>query len=316
MDGSGKKSTHYIHRTSYRFHEQLVGFFIFAAIGILLVMVFAQIKSQDIFEDYFVIYGKVKSAEGLSTESKILVSGFKVGDVANIEITENNEIILAMNINRRYHRLLREDSKVKVRGLSNIIGKSVIELTAGSPELEMIKEGTTLEIEQPFSFEQVTAEATKTIKTVNNLINKVAELMEAVDPEKVETSMDSLRDMAINLKRISHDMKSTDGPFGALVYDKQTSENLKNALAKLRSSSENIKTATDSFKKTTENLDLAVGKLNSNLERIPLMLDNINQVVYDAGDTIKATQRVWPISSSIKEEKAPQTMIDPVPASD
>ncbi|MBU0484525.1 MAG: MCE family protein [Proteobacteria bacterium] len=316
MDGSEKKSTHYIHRTSYRFHEQLVGLFVFTAVGILLIMVFGQIKSQNIFEEYFVIYGQLNSAEGLSTESKILVSGLEVGQVAKIEFTESNDILLTMNINRRYHRLLREDSKIKVRGLSYIIGKSVIELTAGSPTLKKIPEGAILEIEDPISIEQVTAEATKTIKTINNVINKFAELMNVLDPNKVKTSLDSIQEMTLNLKEISQGMKSTDGPFGALVYDQKTTENFKDGFDKLRVSIENIKTITDGFKQTAEELDLAVSKLNSNLDRVPLMLDNVSEVVSEAGVTIKATQRVWPISSSIKEKKAPQIMIDPVPASE
>ena len=309
MDGLEKKSTHYIHRTSYGFQEKLVGVFILAALAMMLIMVFSQIKSQNIFEEYFVIYGKLKSAEGLSTESKILVSGFEVGHVDNIELTESNNILLTMKIKRRYHRLLREDSQIKVRGLGVIVGKPVIVLTAGSPDLKKIEEGATLQIQEPISIEHVTAEATSTIKTINTVIKKVAELLEVINTDDIRTTMDGIQGMALNLKEISKDMKSTEGPFGTLIYDTDTAENLKKSL-------ESFKTASVNFKKITEDLDIAVAKLNSNLERVPLMLDNINELVYEAGDTVKATQRVWPISTSIKKEEVPKTMIDPVPASE
>lgn len=323
VDPTRKKTTHYIHRTSYRFQEQIVGFFVLTAMAILVAMFVAQIKSQNLFEEYFIIHGRLKSAEGLSRETLVQVSGFEVGHVADIEITENNNILLTMNIKRRYHKLLREDSRVKVRGLSAaIIGKSVIELTAGSPELPLIQEGVTLEIQESLSMETITDEVTKTIKTLNGVINTISAIVDAVEPDKLTATLSGIQDMSKNLSEISTQMKSPDGPFGAIVYDGKTAQNIKHGLVNLRTSteniqaaSENIKTSTATFKESSKDLDQLIDDLNIALKKIPKMLENINGVIHEAQQTVKATQQVWPISTTI-ETTPSQTIIGPAPASE
>ena len=47
------QASHYIHRTSYSFQEQMVGMFVLIAVGILLVLFFFMIKQQNLFEEYF-----------------------------------------------------------------------------------------------------------------------------------------------------------------------------------------------------------------------------------------------------------------------
>ena len=146
--------THYIHRTSYTSQERMVGVFVLSAIAVLVFLLFSTIKSQNIFEDYFVIYGKLKSAEGLSTETIVQISGIEVGKVAAVDITDDNHIMLTMNIFNRYQRLLRSDSKVKVGGLSStIIGKSIIVITAGSSDKGLLKAGEVLDVLESSSVE-------------------------------------------------------------------------------------------------------------------------------------------------------------------
>ena len=106
---------------------------------ILLALLFSLLKKQNLFEDYFVLYGRLNSAAGLSEETTIQISGFEVGSVTNIEITQDNDILLTLAVARKYHNLIRSNSVMRVSSLNaTIIGKSVIEITAGSTKLEVV----------------------------------------------------------------------------------------------------------------------------------------------------------------------------------
>ncbi|MCW9012814.1 MAG: MlaD family protein [Gammaproteobacteria bacterium] len=297
------KATHYIHRTSYGFQEQLVGAFILVTVGLLLAMLFAQIKSQNIFEEYFVIYGKLSSAEGLSKETIVQISGFEVGHVSAIDITDKNDILLTMNIVKRYHKLLRTDSRIKVSSLNaTIIGKSIISITAGSPDLAMIDEGVTLAVQESRSVEDVIAEATETIQTVNSVIEDISNVVAAVEPKKIADTISAFQQLATNIKDMSEHIKTGAGPVGTLIYDDKSSQDFKQGIENLHA--------------TTVQINQMVESLNTDVQKIPLMLESINAVIDDTDETIKATQRVWPISSAMSGSDNKQLITDPMPAND
>lgn len=304
MDNKKKHhSTHYIHRISYSAQERMVGVFVLSAVAILVLLLFSTIKSQNIFEDYFVIYGKLNSAEGLSTETIVQVSGIEVGKVAAVEITDENKIMLTMHIYSRFHKLLRTDSKVKVSSLNaTIIGKSIIGITAGSHDKELLKAGAVLEVQESGSVEDVIAEAKKILGVVNEMVYKVSSIISAVDEKKIASTVDSFDKMASNIKLYSQRMNSSQGTLGGLLYDKEMKGNLSASLA-------NMKQATADMKQLAKTL-------KGDVKNVPLVLKNINTVVGETKKTIEATQRIWPISSAISKKKPNSKTVSPLPAND
>ena len=309
-DKKQQQVSHYIHRTSYTFQEQLVGFFVLAAAIILLALLFSLLKKQNLFEDYFVIYGRVHSAAGLSKETSIQISGFEVGSVSNIEITDENDILLTLSIARKYHRLIRTDSLMKVSSLNaTIIGRSIIEITAGSPSKDLIAEGAMLNIQESASIETVIAEAMVTLKTVKTMITHISDVVAAVEPEKIRgivtsinSTADSLNNTVDNFNNMSKHMAAGQGGLGSLVYDKELENSFETGIANLQ--------------KATERLDAMMAKLNTDMDKVPEVVDEVQAVVEETRKTIEATQRIWPISSAMPKPEAAPLIVDPMPAND
>lgn len=296
-------STHYIHRTSYSSQERMVGIFVLSAIVVLIFLLFSAIKSKNIFEEHFLIYGKLNSAEGLSTETIVQISGIEVGKVSDIDITDDNHIMLTMQIFNRYHKLLRTDSKIKVSSLNaTIIGKSIIGITAGSHNKELLKPGTVLDIQESGSVEDVIVEATAILDVINNMVHEIATIVSAVDPKKISSTIDSLNNMTRSIEQYAERMNSDKGALGMIVHDEALQKNISD-------SAKNIKQATDQ-------LSQLISALKQNADEVPIVLKSINSVVDETEETIEAAQRIWPISSAINKQNKTDNTVSPLPAND
>lgn len=296
--------THYIHRISYSAQERIVGVFVLSAIVVLVFLLFSTIKSQNIFEDEFTIYGKLKSAEGLNVETIVQISGIEVGKVSAIKITDDNHIMLTMRIFTRFHKLLRADSRVKVSGLNvSMIGKSMIVISAGSPEEDLLSEGAILNIQESNSVEDIIGEATAMLNDINNLITDVSSVVNAVDVNKVAATIESFNQLSTNLNHLTQYINSGQGVAGSLVYD----EGMKN----------DISSSITNLKQTTDELKNLVILLSNDAEQVPVVLNNINSVIDKTEKTIEATQRVWPISSAMPSRQSTNNkLVNPQPAND
>ncbi len=298
-----RSTSHYIHRTSYSFQEKLVGIFVLAAIVLLIAVLVSLLRKQNFFEDYFVLYARVHSAAGLSTETSVQISGFEVGNVSNIEITENNDILLTLSVARRYRNLIRTDSVAKISSLNaTIIGKSIVEITAGAPQLDVVEEGKELLVIESASIDTVIAKAQATLQTVNQMITDVSELISAVNTEHIEQTITSINGMAANLEAMSQQINSGQGPVGSLIYDKKLEQTFETGIANLE--------------RATVQLEQMMQKMNRDTDKLPEMLDDVQSVIDETRQTIEATQRIWPISSAIGQPEDKPLLVDPAPAND
>lgn len=297
------QASHYIHRTSYSFQERMVGMFVLTAAVILLVLLFFMIKQQNLFEDYFEIYGKLRSAQGLSTETVIQVSGIEVGYVSAIDITDNNDIQATMRIFERYHRLIRQDSEIKVSSLSStLFGKSIIEITVGSPDKPKIEKESFIRIKESTSIDDVIAETKEVMNKVNGIIDEIYGILGSFEPETINQILLSLKETADNINRFTAQMNSTEGGVGALVHDTEMKDTFKQAVTNLE--------------EATRTMQTFMSQLNMEAGQVPEVMQKIQSAVDEANTTIQATQKIWPISSAIDKPGTVSPLINPVPAND
>lgn len=274
-----------------------------SAVCILIALLFSTIKSQNIFEEYFIIYGKLGSAQGLSKETIVQISGIEVGKVADIDVTEKNEILLTMHIYNRYHRLLRKDSKIKVSGLNAaIIGKSIIVITAGSHEKDLVKQGVVLPVQESHSVDDIIADVKLTIESINSMIKKISLTVEAINPDDIKQATSSFAEIAINLEKIIKHVEAGKGPVGAVLYDDKIKQALQEGISNIQQATEDLKNIAKTF--------------SSDIKQVPAVMGNINSVISQTEQTIQATQKIWPISSALPKKETHKKMVNPLPAND
>lgn len=280
-----------------------MGVFVLTAVAILLVLFFFMIKQQNLFEEHFEIYGKLRSAQGLSTETVIQVSGIEVGYVSAIDITENNDIQATMRIFERYHRLIRQDSEIKVSSLNaTLFGKSIIEITVGSPDKPKIEKESFIRIKETTSIDEVIAEAKVVMNKVNGIIDEIYGIVGSFEPETINQILLSLKDTADNINRFTGQMNSTEGGVGALVHDTEMKDTFKQAVTNLQ--------------EATRAMETFMSQLNTEAGQVPVVMQKIQSAVDEANTTIQATQKIWPISSAIDKPESSSPLINPVPAND
>jgi len=268
-----QQKSHYIHRTSYSFQEQIVGVFVLSALGLMLFLLFTLVKNQNLFEEYFTLYGRLNSAEGLSTETSVQVSGFKVGHVSAIEITDNNDILVTLRIYKKHHRLIRTDSVMRISSLSaTVFGNSVIDISLGSSYKPLIKDGTTVQIQESISVDTVISEAAATLKIVTRMVDDVSGIIRAVHPENIESILRNINATTANVNRTTADMSAMTahiregkGPVGEVVYGEAAQQKIRNGL-------ENLRYGTESLKQMMQ-------QLNNDSRQVPVILNNMNQLI-------------------------------------
>ena len=298
MNTDTNKKPHYIHRTSYSFQEKLVGSFVLGAACLILLLLFSLLRQQNMFEDYFEVYGVLKSTEGLAKETAIKISGVEVGHVKSFEITPNNDIKVTLRIFERYHSLLRTDSEIITGGMgATFFGKSNIEITAGSPDKPLVEKGDFIKVQKTNSVDEVVAEAKVALDKINTIIDDVYVIIDNIHPESISNTLLSLQQASKNIEDLTVQINNAQGPLNTVLHDKELRKNLQLIGSNIQDATKNIETVSS--------------KINNDANQIPLIMQKIQTTLDETNNTIEATQRIWPISSAIEKNQQHAPLIQP-----
>ena len=298
-----KPNTHYIHRISFTAQEQIVGLFVFIAIGVLIGLLLSSGKSAISFEDSFTVFGKLESVQGISKDTEIKISGLSAGSIESIDIKEDNTVIITMNVISKYKKLLRTDSIAK---LSNpgiaMLGGSVIHISSGSSDKPILEDGSTITVTQTAGIKETLEKITPTFEQLQSSIEKIDAILAIVEPQVLRNTFDNIELASGNLRDISHKVNQGDGLAGSLIGDADIKDDTKAIINNLLT--------------ITQSMEEIVATLNKEIANMPELIDKIGPLLNQADKTIKATQRIWPLSSAIGEDKNINTLTSPAPAGD
>src|SRR3990167_5385636 len=91
--------------------ELKVGIMALAAIvGIAVVIAFMGVK-RDLFTKKYTLGLRVETGSGFVEGMPVKLSGFKIGRVKKLELTETANVTVTLEINKKYQRWLREGTK-------------------------------------------------------------------------------------------------------------------------------------------------------------------------------------------------------------
>ncbi|MGB5398082.1 MAG: MlaD family protein [Gammaproteobacteria bacterium] len=303
MDRRNTPRTHYIHRLSYSAQERIVGAFLLIAIGILVWLLFTAGTSKISFEDYFTLYGELDTDQAVNTNTEIIVSGLTAGNVEDVSINEHNKIIVTLRMLERYHSLIRTDTVAHIEALNlGVINKSVIEFSVGNPELPLLADGSKIKIESSFDIKQLMAKLAPALDNLVSTIEHANQLLTAIDPAVVTDSINNLNAISTDVRAITAQVKSGDGIANQVIYDEALAKNMQ-AIAT------NLNLATSQF-------DRLLSVINKELESVPGLMKKVEPLIKEADKTIKATQRIWPLSSAIGDDKKTERLTPQAPAND
>jgi len=298
MPNHNKRShAHYIHRLSYSTQEKLVGTFVLFAVAILAWLLISSQKTQNLFEEQITLYGTMNSIQAVDTDTNIIISGLSIGSVTDVNIDKSNNLIVTMSILKKYQKLIRSDSTAELLNFKfALLGKSVIEITAGSPQLPVVDDGSTLLIKESLNLVKLVAQFEPVISTLQDSITRMNEILNAIEPDKVSHNIDNLQAISDDLKVIIAQINTGKGLAGSVIYD----DSLQNDIVE----------STTNLKEITEKTLNLIDALQKQVDEIPELTEKVKPLLDEADRTLKATQQIWPLSSSLPDNTK-QTLTSP-----
>ncbi|HEX5339704.1 MAG TPA: MlaD family protein [Gammaproteobacteria bacterium] len=304
-DENRKLRTHYIHHLSYTTRERLVGAFVLLAILLLFMVLVFNKQTTRYFQQKFELHALIHNAQGISTDTHVIVSGLDVGNVTKLGITPDNRIAVTMKILEKFHKLIRTDSRAGLSKLS-VLGNTAIEISAGSGDKPLIPDGATIALEEPLSVDQILAQVVPVLDNVKATLAQLNRISTQIDPQQVGRIVQNLAAVSASLKSVSGQMAAGHGSIGKLLYDPHTEANLTGAVQSLNASLktlqpllDNANTASAKLPKLVTQLDTTLSGVNAQMQSLPAMVLQTRQVLDDTDRTLRALQNTWPISSSV-----------------
>ena len=296
--------THYIHRISYSTQERIVGLFILVAMFILFGLLLSSGKTKNLFEEYITIYGELQSVQAINKDTEVVISGLPAGTVSSVDITDDNKVILTMKILKKYHNLLREDSEAKISSFNfAVVQKSMIEITTGSSDKALLKDGSTLAISEAFNVKEMIGKIEPIFQILEDSIHKMNNILSAIDHQKLEVTLDNMHVLTTDIRDITQHMVAAQGLMGSMIFEKKIEKNIKDIAINMVD--------------VTEKMRTMMSQINKQIADMPELVNKIGPLLKEADKTIKASQRIWPLSSAMEENTDnTNTLTSPTPAND
>ncbi len=312
-----QQSVHYIHRMSYSLQERLVGIFVLSALAIVFILMFVNSKTAHLFEDSIILNTYLTKAEGISTETPVKISGIEVGKVSSLDIAPDHRIHVELLIYKRYHSLLRSDSKAAVGKLS-MLGKSVIDITAGSTDEALLADKAVIKVEEPLSIDELLAQLTPVIHAVESSVKRFASIMETIEPQQVGSIVANLEQSAENIQRVSAQLNSNRGTIGMAINDSAFQQRFSTAISSIdhafiqmdkrlqelestssniSKSSENLPAISSELEQVLNNTNTALTSVNIEMKQLPELVTRMNVLMEETDRLLEGINNSWLFSS-------------------
>lgn len=307
--------------------EKKVGLLILLAVaGLVATVVFIGIE-QDVFSKKYTLHFTVEKATGFSEGMPVKLSGFRVGRLKRLELSDEAKVDIQLQINQKYQKWIRDNSWAKLVK-EGVIGESVIEVTVGNPKEPVLEDGDTI-------FYEPTASLDETVEEVKReLIPVLYQLKDLVgwlaDPEgDVKVTLAHARSFTEGLANtrarldellsgVRGDVAEIRGKAVSLI--EETENRVKEISPALENAGEVSGTLKTELPVILEKLELLLSDLNAvakevrsvveeSAGEVPGMVTTAGDALENGRDITESVKQIWPISSHLPGE--PPQMVPP-----
>lgn len=295
-------------------NEIKIGILAIAAI-LALFLGFNFLKGNSLFNtdnEYFTYYDDVT---GLTPAAQVMINGYQVGKVADIEMMANQHFKVTLNIKDDFR--VTKGSTAQLLSNDLLSGAKVITLVPGQSK-ELAPEGTTLKGQTSAGIldnlgDNVSPMITTASNAVTNIDSVVLSLKQIVDDDArmhLRNSMASLdvtmRQMELLTSALNQQTKNLNAVMtnanSTMRHTNSVAENLAASNARITAILTNAEGATNQLnqakiRQTVDNLEATTNKLNSLISKIdndkgtlglmvndPKLYNNLTKTVEDLGN--------------------------------
>ena len=139
--------------------------------------------------------------------------------------------------------------------------------------------------------------------TLQDSIKKINDILQAIDPQKIGENVSNLGSISSDLKVITHQIRQGKGAAGNAIFNEDMQDDVVTTTA-------NLKQLSEQTKGIIEQTRLLLISLQQQVDEIPELTDKVKPLLDEADKTIKASQKIWPLSSSMPKDNK-QTLTTP-----
>jgi phospholipid/cholesterol/gamma-HCH transport system substrate-binding protein len=199
-------------------------------IGLVLVASLALVigKNSSLLSSHSSARIFLPDIKGLAEGNLVSISGKKVGTVAAMEFTRQNDtagVLIMLDIKSDYFDLLTSDSKAKIKSLG-MLGDKYVDITLGNSTVPL-HAGDYLTVTTDAGFEELTASAIRTVDRIGEVSRSINDLTERINRGEgtlgqLMTSnslSDRLTTTLVGVRTIVGKISSGNGLIGKLISD-------------------------------------------------------------------------------------------------
>lgn len=173
-------------------NETKVGILASFALAIMIIG-YSFLKGNNIFNKDVTLYTKYEFTDGLTSSSSVMIKGFKIGRVSNMQLIDNEYILTEIKVNNEYQIPVNSVARVMS---ADIMGTKVIEVVLGDAT-DYAQDGDTI-------FGDIELSLTESVKReILPVKNKAEQLMGSFDSlitklqvvvgdQKIESSLNNV----------------------------------------------------------------------------------------------------------------------------
>lgn len=228
--------------------ELRVGIFVLTFFSLLIMTLVLIGIEKDLFAERVYFYVISNTGENVDRGIPLKLSGFRVGQVSDVDLTRVGEVVIEVEMLAKYHEWLRKDSQIiLVQG--GFIGNTYLQLVPGSPKSPILEEGTEITLNRVGGLDEIIAEARPVIEDLKNIVANIEDITDQL------LDVDGpVQNTLVNLNALSEDLRSDKGLVGYLTRNPAPVEKLDSLLANTDKAMLRITTLVDSTNDRVEDL--------------------------------------------------------------
>lgn len=334
-----------------RKYETIVGIFVVASLAALLIMVLIIAQQEGLWQEKLRYHAAFRNIAGLKKGDEVRLAGVTVGNVTDITIDPQGNIVLTFDVLKRYADRLREDSKSTI-GYKSLLGEKSLDITAGSPTKPVIPPDGLVASVEPLDVTELLAKAGPSLESLQVVLNNLASLTGALgQPEsefnqtlqeirqivaKIEQGQGSLG-LLVNDKALyqettqtvaaarsfAKDLEEGRGLMGTVLNDpafkaraQQTLADMQAAFANLKQVSASLKETAAAWPRMVKSGETFLDNLNRTGKLLPGLVSTGEGVLSEADQVAKAAQRSWLLRRYVPTPKEHTIRLESNPGKD
>lgn len=321
-----------------RRYETIVGIFVLASLAALLIMVLVIAQQEGLWQEKMEYHAIFKNVAGLKKGDEVRLAGVTVGNVNEISINPEGNIVVSFNVGKKFSDRIRQDSQATI-GFKSLLGEKSLDISTGSPTQPPILPDGLIASVEPLDVTQLVAKVGPSLESLQVILTNLASMTESLrNPEsdlnktldqlkrvvdKIEQGKGSLgllvNDTALyqetvktvaSARSFTKGLEEGKGLFGAMLNNPHLRDQAQKTLVDMGSTFANLSQATENFKKAADRLpgltqeaESFMDHLNRAGKGLPGLVTSGEGLMSDADKVAKAAQQSWFLRSYVSEPK-------------